>query len=99
MVVLINLPECLTDFQVRFIIIHPMILGAVNRDTAVGAFKVGMGGRSTGARDGAFARLRVVRGYRHTGLLVARMRAECILFDKRRTLSDGWGRGFRKVVE
>lgn len=39
-VVLIDLPQGIADFQVRLIVVHPMLPAAVYRDPAVGALKV-----------------------------------------------------------
>lgn len=40
MVVLVDLSDCIADFQVRFEILHPVALAAVDRDPAVRALEV-----------------------------------------------------------
>lgn len=88
MIVFIDLSNCLTDLQMGLEIIHPMALGAVNRNTAVGTFEMRVRGRQTLRGHLALARFGIVGGQGQTSLLMARMGAEGVLLDKSRTLSD-----------
>lgn len=78
-VILVDLAKRVTDLEVSFEVIHPVAFGAVDRDSAVGAFEMRMG---RGACVGSFfSGLGVIWRDRGTGLLVVWVWAECVLLD------------------
>lgn len=104
-VVLVDLSDCLADFQVCLEIIHPVALVAVNRDPAVRTLKVrmcrGLLRLLMMLMDMlcTLAVFRVMRGHGQSCLLVARVRAEGVLLDEGSSLSDRRRRGPRERVE
>lgn len=98
MVVLVDLPDRVADFQVRFEILHPVALVAVDRDPAVRALEVRVRRGQVGLLH-ALAGLRVVRGHGQPGLLVAWVWAEGVLLDECGSLPDRGRGGPRERVE
>lgn len=96
-VILVDLSDGVTDFQVRLEIIHPVFLRTVDGNATVGALKVRVGRRQ--CAFGALPRFRIVGRERYAGLLMTRMRTKSILFDECRTLSNRGCRGFRERVK
>lgn len=104
MIILVDLPNRVTDFQVCLEIIHPVALVAVNRDPTIRTLKVRMCRRLLRllmlmGMLCALAGLRIMRGHGQSCLLVAWVRAEGILLDEGGSLSDRRGRGPRERVE
>lgn len=87
-VILVDLAKRITDLKVSLEVIHPVALGAVDWDTAVGAFEMRM---SRGACVGSFfSGLGVIGRGRGTGLLVVWVWAEGVLLDVLCASADVW---------
>lgn len=96
MIILVDLANSFADLEMSLEIIHPVALGAVDGDTAIGTFKVRMGGGLIGL---GFPCFRIMWRDRRTGLLVTWVWAESVLLDECSALPDG-GRGrIREGVE
>jgi hypothetical protein len=86
-VILIDLAESITDFEVGFEVIHPVALGTVDWYTAIGALEMRMG-RGEVRLAGVLSRFWVVRRDGGAGLLVTWVRAESILLYEFGALAD-----------
>ena len=88
-IILIDLPNSLAHLQMSLKIIHPVALGTVDRDAAVGTFEMRMSRRLTRfVRRGGLASFRVMRGGRHASLLVTGVWAKGVLLDERGALAN-----------
>src|SRR6478609_4219676 len=96
MVILVDLSECIANLQVVLVVVHPMLLGAVNGEATVWALEVNVR-RSHVA--GTLWLLACWRHSRHLGGMVLRVRAVCMLPHKGSSTAEfgDWGR--RKRVE
>lgn len=84
MIIFVDLSDCLADLEMGFKVVHPVFLRAIQRDTAVGTFEVGMG-RWEGS-GGYF--LIFGSACRCASLLMARMRTERILLNECSSFPD-----------
>lgn len=77
-VVFVDLAKSIADFQVIFIIIHPMLFAAIDRDTAIWALEVHMRGSHIPFSDGSSI-TNCGRIEWDSRMLVIGVRAVCIL--------------------
>lgn len=100
-VIFIDLAERVADFEVRFEIVHPVALGAVDRHAAVGTLEVRVCWGQTGGFSGrlGLSRFGIVRRDGGSGLCVIWVWAEGVLFDEGCSLADCWRGRVREGVE
>ena len=101
-IVFVNLLQCITHFEMRLKIIHPMVLGAVDRDPTVRTFEMNMRRWESCRRfcgPLGFPRLGIMDWTSNPSSLVARMGAKSILSHECRSSSYVWRRWFGEGME